>query len=374
MGKLPVITLPKSMRKQYILTEEQAHMYAMEKLMNFRWISKILATYAPDNLSLKDVAPIEVSDYCSEIGQFAEVAYSAIPPEFIFGNLDALMQPAFPLENYTSLRGTQLVASFFGQTAHLQGYAAYRSETKQLILAFQGTNSAHQALYDIHALKHRHPSRHGKVHSGFWRLYKGAKQPALEALRKGLAQHEVEEVVVTGHSMGAAVSQLLLVDLLRDESLVPIGSIPIRVVVFGGPRSGTRSLVKFWVELVSERRKKHGPDSIVEYAVKMYNDGVPSLPPLAFGYRHFAQTPYYFVHERLYCVPEPLSEYALFRIDPAEDAAAKPPLHPRGGHNYYNGRDMERFARHIGYLDKAMKKEGDWRDRYREQVAKHEHA
>ncbi|CAK5282831.1 unnamed protein product, partial [Mycena citricolor] len=370
MGRLSNISLPVGMRDEHTLTDEQVQMYAMEKLMNFRWISKLFATCAPHGLSAKDLAPKEVSDYCSEVGQFAEVAYSAIPLEFIFENLDALMEPTLPLDKYTALRGSHLVASFFGQTAHLQGYSAYRPETKQLILTFQGTASPHQALYDLQLVMHEHPSQHGRVHAGFWKLYQGAKQPALDALRKGLAEHDVEEVVVTGHSMGAALSQLFLVDLLRDESLAPIGRIPIRLVGFGSPRSGTHTLVGFWNALVSERRGRHGRESIVEYAVKIYNDGIPALPPLALGYRHFARAPYYFVQGRLYRVPEALAEYSLFDVDLSEDAV-EPPLHPRGGHNYYNGRDMERFARRIGYLDRAMKEVGDWRERYREQVAKH---
>ncbi|KAJ7668009.1 Alpha/Beta hydrolase protein [Mycena rosella] len=353
------------------LTEEQRHMYASEKLMNFRWISKILATYSPHTLSSADFALADIQNYLSEIGQFAEVAYSAIPTQFIFENLAVLLEPSFPLEGYDSLRDALLVSSFIGNTATLPGYVAYRSQTKQLIVAFSGTATAMQAFYDVRALKHRHPSHRGQVHSGFWRLYKGIKSFALEGIRKGLAEHDVSEFVITGHSMGAAVSQLLLLDILRDENLISTGSIPLKLVVFGAPRSGTKNLVKYWKELLDARRTKYGDESISEYSVKTYNDGVPSLPPLTFGYRHYAQSPLYFVHGRLYRVPPDSREYALFHVTPDLEDEHVRPEHPRGGHNYYNGRDMEKFARRIGWLDKAMKTEGDWTELYRSRVAKH---
>ncbi|KAJ6614607.1 Alpha/Beta hydrolase protein [Mycena sp. CBHHK59/15] len=365
------MSLLKRASRKVILTEEQRHMYASEKLTNFRWISKILATYSPYTLSSKDFAPAEVQEYLADMGQFAEVAYSAIPTRFIFDNLTALLEPDFPLEGYYALRESILVSAFIGATAHLPGYVAYRPQTKQLVVAFSGTASAMQAFYDVRALKHRHPSRRGKVHSGFWKLYQGIKAFALDGIRKGLAEHEVTEFVLTGHSMGATVCQLLLLDILRDDELVPVGAIPLKLVVSGAPRTGTKPLTRYWRELLDKWRAEHGEASIVEHSVKTYNDGVPALPPRSFGYRHFAQTPLYFVHGRLYHVPAAAREFALFHVTPDLESKQAPPAHPRGGHNYYNGRDMEKFARRIAWLDKAMKMEGDWKEQYRVKVAQY---
>lgn len=207
-------------------------------------------------------------------GQFAEITYSTLPTQFIFDNLATLMEPGFPLESYHSVRDATLVSAFTGKTAHLPGYIAYRPHTKQLVLAFSGTTTLTQAFYDTRALKHRHPSRRGNVHSGFWKLYKGIKSFALEAIRKALTDYQdAAEFVITGHSMGAAVSHLLLIDILRDENLVSIGPIPLKLVVFGAPRSGDKFLVKYWSELLDSRRTKYGEASITEYSVKAYNDG-----------------------------------------------------------------------------------------------------
>ncbi|KAJ7051146.1 Alpha/Beta hydrolase protein [Mycena amicta] len=333
-------------RRKPALTEEQKCMYSQEKVINFRFISKIVARHAPETLGADHIAPLELQEYLSEIGQFAELAYNVIS------------QPGLPFEGYNAILTARLVSSFTGTTARLPGFVAYRANTRQLILAISGTNvdSAVQALYD-----------RGKVHTGFWRLYKGIRDPALAALREGLKQFEGEiaEVVVTGHSMGAAVSQLFVLDVLRG--LLPLGDIPLRVVGFGGPRVGTEGLVRFWHELVDERRKRYGEDAFSEYAVKRHNDGVPALPPKAFGYRHFVERPYYHEHGRLYRVPADLKEYSLFHCDAAPSSSlsstsslfspsasstdSEPtPLHPRGGHNYYNGRDMEKVARMIRWF------------------------
>lgn len=164
-----------------------------------------------------------------------------------------------------------LVSAFHGTVAHLPGYIAYRPQKKQLILAFSGTSSAMHAFYDLRALKHRHPSRHGYVHTGFWRLYRGIKPQALEGIQKGLREHDVSELVITGHSMGGAVSYLLMLDLLRENTLP--AHVKLQIIVYGAPRSGDRELCKYWRELVRSRREAHGESSITEYSVKTYNDG-----------------------------------------------------------------------------------------------------
>ncbi|KAF7319740.1 Triacylglycerol lipase [Mycena kentingensis (nom. inval.)] len=364
-------------KPKHVLTDEQRTMYSSERLMNFRWIASMLATYAPYTLTSRDLAPDSAQDYISDIGQFAEIVYGLqtdVPAKFIFDNLELLLEPSRPLEGYEYLRGTQLIASFVGSAARLPGYVAYRAASKQLVLATAGTATTVQAVYDLRALMHRHKSRRGYVHTGFWRLYKGMREQAVEGLRKGLREYEVEEVCVCGHSMGAAVSQLFLLEALRDESegRLPLDGVRVRYVGFGGPRSGTKELVRYWQELVAQWRERNGEDSFVEYSVKMYNDGVPSLPPLSFGYRHFAQRPYYFLHGRLYLVPEGYSEYSLFHAT-SDEEDAKPPIHPRGGHNYYNGRDLERCLRRVGWLDRVLKKGGgDWKDLYSAKIVKHE--
>ena len=46
------------------------------------------------------------------------------------------------------------------------------------------------------------------------------------------------------------------------------------------------------------------------------------------------------------------------------------PIFPLGGHNYYNGRDMEGFVRRTNWLFQAKPMEVDWEDRYMTIVSK----
>lgn len=56
--------------KKYVLTEAQRRMYASEKLVNFRWISKILATYSPHTLTASDLASLELYTTLAELGKW----------------------------------------------------------------------------------------------------------------------------------------------------------------------------------------------------------------------------------------------------------------------------------------------------------------
>ena len=51
------------------LTEEQRRMYAAEKLDNFRWISKIVATYSSYTLTDADLASESLHQELAEIGK-----------------------------------------------------------------------------------------------------------------------------------------------------------------------------------------------------------------------------------------------------------------------------------------------------------------
>ncbi|SJK98610.1 uncharacterized protein ARMOST_01878 [Armillaria ostoyae] len=361
---------PKAKSPKYALTEAQRLIYASEKLMNFRWISKVVASYSSYRLSEKDLVSPSLQLELAEIGQYAEIASNNhIPVDFVFENIDTLIQPDFPLEDYQALQGSILVSEFFGRVSHLHAYVAYRPRTKQLIVATSGTTSFPQAIQDIKVMKHRHRSGRGAIHSGFWSLYKGVRDSVYAGIAKGFREHDVKELVITGHSMGGAVSYLLMTDALTQKINIP-PDVRLKLASFGAPRVGDASFVKYWRELVSKHREVYGESSMVELCVKAYNDGVPSLPPLAFGYRHCTERPMYLVHGHIFRIPASECEFSLFIAEPPS-ADCISIEHPRGGHNYYNGRDMERVPRRLDWLEKAMGGEEDWIEKYKLHAAKH---
>lgn len=191
----------------------------------------------------------------------------------MFENLHLLTQVDFPLEGYDALLGATLVADFFGTVAHLHVFLAYRPQTKQLIVSISGTATLPQALQDLKAMKHTLSSGRGAVHAGFWGVYKGIKSQTLEGIQKGLRDHAVDELVITGHSMGGAVSIFLTLDLLAGEIPLPQG-LNIKLVAYGTPRPGDQKLSKSWQAQVQAYRNKNGESSFKEFSIKAYNDGL----------------------------------------------------------------------------------------------------
>jgi predicted lipase len=180
------------------------------------------------------------------------------------------------LETYDALDGTVLVDSFHGSFSGLLVLVAYRPLLGQLVVAVSGTSSIKQALQDLRIFRCSHPSGRGTVHTGFWTIYKDIKAQTITAIQKGVADHMVREIVLTGHSMGGSIAYLLCLDLFSDhQKWLKDLNINIKVVTFGVPRTGDAALVDYFQELSLSYQKVQGQDGFKEYAVKGYNDGRP---------------------------------------------------------------------------------------------------
>ncbi|KAJ2919390.1 hypothetical protein MD484_g1033, partial [Candolleomyces efflorescens] len=266
----------------------------------------------------------------------------------------------------------------------------------------------------------------GGVHTGFFALYRDVKEGLEKAILKGIQAHAPDELVLTGHSMGGSVAYLLCLDLLSPADEKPKDAISIALpkklclTTFGAPRTGNAALVTHFRHLVDNWEKNEGC-VFQEYSVKAFNDGVPAVPPRAVGYRHFCKKPFYAFRRKLYQVPEGQAEFSLFRVhdglpganpDKPNDSAAassavqvnadvdgstiRSPISkgdyetpadwvevapgtrttagdtpnsrnsfPRGGHNYYNGRDLEAFRRTTDHLHAAKFPGAKWEERLR---------
>jgi hypothetical protein len=93
------------------------------------------------------------------------------------------------------------------------------------------------------------------------------------------------------------------------------------------------------------------------------------LPPVKTGYVHHSTNPLFLRNDRLFRIPDSEKEYGSFDTPTIEDTP--PPLHPKGGHNYYNGRELEKLARRVQVLSKLMRDEDElWVKCYAEEVAR----
>eukprot|EP01120_Amphizonella_sp_Union-15-10_P008464 TRINITY_DN3050_c0_g1_i1.p1 TRINITY_DN3050_c0_g1~~TRINITY_DN3050_c0_g1_i1.p1 ORF type:complete len:286 (-),score=24.37 TRINITY_DN3050_c0_g1_i1:96-953(-) len=109
------------------------------------------------------------------------------------------------------------------------------------------------------------------VHKGFYdgylRLRDGLHAAFQQALTK--CQH-CDQVMFSGHSLGAALAELALVDLRK------LSSLPFSIYTFGCPRVGNPSYVQYFTGLVNGQSFR-----LVNNA-----DIVPHLPLESFGFHH----------------------------------------------------------------------------------------
>lgn len=89
------------------------------------------------------------------------------------------------------------------------------------------------------------------------------------------------------------------------------------------------------------------------------------------GYHHFAQETFYLDRSRLYRVPASETECTYFTAEPPEPDDVAPVQFPKGGHNYYNCRDIETFRRRLTWLNEAEFPRVGWEEEYQFKVDYH---
>lgn len=125
----------------------------------------------------------------------------------------------------------------------------------------------------------------GDVHveSGFNSIYR-TSAGSTESMQRQLfglidkyqaSERPIAELNITGHSLGAALSQLFTLDVaLSRPSVAAIN------INFASPRVGNHSFVRFYQQAVT------GPDGFRSLRVQNMYDAVPDVPPTELGFAH----------------------------------------------------------------------------------------
>ncbi|KAJ7108990.1 alpha/beta-hydrolase [Mycena crocata] len=159
-------------------------------------------------------------------------------------------------------------------------YIAHDADDESLVVAHEGTdpkkflsilNDAQFGLVELNAT--RFPDTAGKnitVHDGFQQTFERTADGLLAGVMAGLAATGVKKVVVTGHSLGAALATMT--GAMIKDAVDP--SVDVSVTGFGLPRGGNQA----WADFL---------DSGVGVTfVSNQNDPVPSVPPKFLGFQH----------------------------------------------------------------------------------------
>jgi len=159
-------------------------------------------------------------------------------------------------------------------------FIAHDTSTNSIVVAHQGTdpsnllsllNDAELALVDLNTTTF--PAASGKgiqVHDGFQDTFERTSAGVLSGVQSAIASTGATNVLVTGHSLGAAVATLDAMMLI--ENLDP--SIQMTTSVFGLPRVGDQAWADF-VDASLGTTLSH---------ITNQNDPVPTVPPEFLGF------------------------------------------------------------------------------------------
>lgn len=154
----------------------------------------------------------------------------------------------------------------------LQGYTGILPSTKSIYVVLRGSSSIMNWLADFEVRLVPYttfPDCDCEVHNGFYKSALGVTNKTINSVKILKKLYPTYSVIVTGHSYGASVGQLLAMELIKQ-------GINVKLYDYGQPRVGDSKYADFVNTHISEYwRTTHNKDI------------VPHVPPIeGFGYLH----------------------------------------------------------------------------------------
>ncbi len=144
------------------------------------------------------------------------------------------------------------------------GWVVQNTAEQILAVSFRGTVSLADWLHDFDCLAEAYEPvpNYGTVHQGFQAVYEVVRESVFAQIRN--ADQRFTRLIVTGHSLGAALSELAAPDLLHNGNLAVLPE----VQNFAGPRTGHHDFASIF-------------DVQIDTCFRVVNawDIVPQLPP-----------------------------------------------------------------------------------------------
>lgn len=155
---------------------------------------------------------------------------------------------------------------------NFQGIVGYSTLYNAIVVAFRGSIDITNWIDNFTFTKKRayKDFPNVKVHQGFYWAYRSVATQVLPAVRKQLKIHPNASVMVTGHSLGAAVAAICTFELHFVENITVDA-----LYTFGEPRVGNPDFSGIL----------HN-SSIDMFRVTHFRDVVPHLPPTWVGFQH----------------------------------------------------------------------------------------
>lgn len=138
----------------------------------------------------------------------------------------------------------------------MQGFVAVLPSEKTIYIVFRGSQTIRNWLEDLEFIQIQYQYCDCKVHYGFYKTALNIMDGLIPVIKKVKEQYHNYSVIVTGHSYGSAVAQLISIELLV---LLQIES---TVYTFGQPRIGDANYANFINTKINLWRIVHNRDIV----------------------------------------------------------------------------------------------------------------
>jgi hypothetical protein len=181
------------------------------------------------------------------------------------------------MDNYKTMRlagpatNFQVTDVLYDKETDLQGYVGLLKSTKTIYVVFRGSSSRLNWRADFEIIRidyDSYPECDCSVHTGFYKATMNLKDATIYAVSKLKRETGYKNLIVTGHSLGAAVAQLIGMELFAVD-------IDNEVYNYGQPRIGNNKYAEFVNEIFE-----------TVYRFTHDRDMVPHIPPRDVGYLH----------------------------------------------------------------------------------------
>ncbi|TGZ80290.1 alpha/beta-hydrolase [Ascodesmis nigricans] len=159
------------------------------------------------------------------------------------------------------------------------GFIVKDDAKKEIVVAFRGTSGLADIRIDLRndLVRWTSPGSEGcsscTVHEGFQQQWNAVASDVISTVRTLISQNPTYGILVTGHSLGGALSTLATASLAAT-----FPSTPLRGIGFASPRVGNPAFAAFANNLYNDRYKR----------VTHTADNVPQDLTQAEGYQHVA--------------------------------------------------------------------------------------
>jgi len=160
----------------------------------------------------------------------------------------------------------------------LQAFVGYDKQASQIVVSFRGSSNIVDWLDDLTYNQVPYPGvENGMIHQGFYDAWEEVYDEVMSATKTLMNDHKGTTILVTGHSLGAAMAQIAAMDVKKYASSISDNA-QIQVYTYGSPRWGNLALVQYYATTVN-----------LNWRLVNVHDVVPTVPPTeidGYSYHH----------------------------------------------------------------------------------------